>query len=177
MKKTVSRILWGLEGVLLIIVGIVCLWQPDAALAGLSLLLGLTLLAAGIVEIVVYAQAKGVMTGAGWYLVDGILTILLSLFLLWNQAFTTLTLPFIFGMWLMFSGVTTIVSSLDQKAIGTPSWGWFLVLGIILTVFGFIAFCDPFSSAVALGIIVGVFLIMEGVVCIVRAFFAHHFFQ
>ena len=37
----------------------------------------------------IFARGNRYMAGAGWFLLDGILTVLLSLFLLFHQAFTT----------------------------------------------------------------------------------------
>lgn len=99
MNRTVSRVLWIIAGVLLMIAGIYCLCNPDVGLLTLSIYLGLAMLISGIVDIVIFAKCNRDMMGAGWFLADGILTVLLSLFLLFNQGFTLLSLPFIFSVW------------------------------------------------------------------------------
>ena len=55
MNKTLSRVLWIIAGVLLIVAGVYCFVSPDAALSGLSLILGLAMLFSGIVDIVIFA--------------------------------------------------------------------------------------------------------------------------
>ena len=100
MNHILSRALWILVGALLIVAGVVCLAAPGITAAGLALFFGVVMLCSGIVDIAVYASGRNGMVGAGWFLVDGILTIVLSLFILCNQWFTLLTLPLIFGMWL-----------------------------------------------------------------------------
>ena len=137
MNQTVSRILWVIVGVLLVIAGIFCLASPAAAIAGLSLYLGIAMLASGVVDIVIFASASGRLAGAGWFLADGIITVLLSLFVLGNQWFTALTLPFIVGMWLLFSGISTFVHSFELRRLGISGWGWFTALGLILAAAGF----------------------------------------
>ena len=87
------RILNVAAGVLLIAAGIYCLCNQDVALLSAGLLLGIFLLLSGVAEIVVFAAASGVMLGSGWLLLDGILTVIMSLFLLFNQWFTMLSLP------------------------------------------------------------------------------------
>ena len=111
MNKTLSRVLWVIAGVLLIAAGVYCFVSPDVALSGLSLMLGLAMLFSGIVDIVIFATAQRFMLGSGWFLMDGIFTVLLAVFLLCNQSFTMLSLPFIFGMWLLFGGISRFVSS------------------------------------------------------------------
>lgn len=123
MSKTFSRVLWIISGVLLILCGILCLSRPVVALAAISLFLGLSMLFSGIVDIVIFARGRDRMVGSVWFLVDGILTVLLSLFVLFDQAFTALSLPFIFGMWLLFSGVSKFVNSFDLRRLGRPGAG------------------------------------------------------
>ena len=78
MNKTLSRVLWIIAGVLLIVAGVYCFVSPDAALSGLSLILGLAMLFSGIVDIVIFASSRRFMLGSGWFLLDGIFTVLLK---------------------------------------------------------------------------------------------------
>ena len=66
MNKTLSRVLWIIAGVLLIVAGVYCFVSPDAALSGLSLILGLAMLFSGIVDIVVFASSRRLVP-AGFY--------------------------------------------------------------------------------------------------------------
>ena len=171
--KTLSRVLWIIAGILLIIAGIFCLKSPATAIAGLSLYLGIAMLFSGMVDIVIFASASGQIAGAGWFLADGIITVLLSLFILGDQWFTALTLPFIFGMWLLFSGISTFSNSFELKRLGIPGWGWLTALGIILAVVGFFSFMDPFASVAAMTVMVGVFLVLQGILSILRGCLSH----
>ena len=175
MSKTVSRILWVVAGVLLMADGVICLAWPGVALTTLAVFLGIVMLISGAVDIVIFAKGHTYMHGSGWFLADGILTVILALFILFNQAFTMLTLPFIFGMWLLFSGISKIVNSFDLKMIGVRGWGWFLALGILFVVGGFLSFLDPVAGALTLGAVTGVILILQGIGSILRAFFSGRF--
>lgn len=117
------------------------------------------------------------MLGAGWLLLDGILTILLSLFLLFNMGFTALALPYIFGMWVMFSGISKFVNSFDLRRFGVRGWGWIMALGIVMTIVGFAAFLDPVLSALAMTVIMGVMFIMSGISDIVHAILSNRFLK
>ena len=169
MNQKVSRVLWIIAGVLLIIVGIYCLLNPDVGLLSLSLYIGIAMLISGIIDIIIFAKWNGKMFGAGWFLADGILTVLLALFLLFNQAFTMLSLPFIFSMWLLFSGINQFVNSFELQTFGVRGWGWLTALGVLLAVVGFFSLFDPIANLFALSILVGILLICEGVAAIVRA--------
>ena len=163
------RILNVAAGVLLIAAGIYCLCNQDVALLSAGLLLGIFLLLSGVAEIVVFAATSGVMLGSGWLLLDGILTVIMSLFLLFNQWFTLLSLPFIFTVWLMFSGISRFVSAFDLHALGVRGWGWVLAVGILLMAAGFICMMDPWVSVAAIGVTVGLVFLLEGVSAVVYA--------
>lgn len=161
--STKSMRIWSIiSGALLIAAGIYCLCNQDVAVMSAGLLLGVFMLISGIAEIVVFAGTSGLL-GSGWLLLDGVLTVILSLFLLLNQWFTLMSLPFLFTAWLLFSGVSRFVSAFDLKALGVRAWGWVLALGIVLTVAGFVCMMDPWVSVAAMGVTVGVVFLLEGV--------------
>ena len=168
--KTIS-ILNVLSGILLIAAGIYCLCHQDVAVMSVGLMLGLFMFIAGIAEIIVFAATKGVLPGSGWLLLDGILTVIMSLFLLFNRWFTLLSLPLLFTLWLMFSGISKFVSAFDLRSLGVKSWGWVLALGIILTAAGFICMLDPWVSVAAIGITVGIVFLLEGISLIAYTLF------
>ena len=172
MSRTTSRVLWVIAGVLLVMAGIVCLRNPGAALTSMTMILGVAMLFSGIVDIVIFATAHNYMAGSGWFLLDGILTVLLSLFVLGNGWFTALTLPFIFGMWLIFSGIPKFVNSFDLQRLGVRGWGWFTAIGVLLACAGFFSFLSPIASLVAMTTVVGVFLILQGIASSVRGCFS-----
>ena len=169
MRTKTVRILNIVAGILLIAAGIYCLCNEDVAVLSAGLMLGVFMLAAGIAEIVVFAGTSGVLIGSGWLLLDGVLTVIMSLFLLFNQWFTLLSLPFIFTVWLVFSGISRFVSAFDLHALGVRGWGWVLAVGILLMVAGFICMMDPWVSAAAVGVTVGLVFLLEGISAIVCA--------
>lgn len=158
-----------IAGVLLIAAGVYCLCNQDIAALTAGLMVGIFMLVSGVIEIVVFVATSGVLFGSGWLLLDGILTVILSLFLLFNQWFTLLSLPFLFTIWLLFSGISRFVSAFDLRALGVRAWGWVLAIGILLIVGGFVCMMDPWVSVVAIGVTVGLVFILEGVSAIVCA--------
>ena len=111
------------------------------------------MLASGIIEIVVFAATSRLLIGSSWLLLDGVLTVILSLFLLFNKWFTMLSLPFLFALWLLFSGSSRFVSAFDLKALGVRNWGW----------------VDPWVGITAVGMTVGLVFLLEGVSSIIYA--------
>jgi len=169
MSSKPMKILNIISGVLLIAVGIYCLCNQDIAAMTAGLMVGIFMLVSGMIEIIVFAATSGVMFGSGWLLLDGVLTVILSLFLLFNQWFTMMSLPFLFTLWLLFSGISRFVSAFDLRAFGVRGWGWVLAIGVILMIAGFICMMDPWVSVAAIGLTVGLVFLLEGVSSIVYA--------
>lgn len=169
MTSKAMRVLNIVSGVLLILIGIYCLCNQDIAAETAGLIVGIFMLASGIMEIVVFAATSRLLMGSGWLLLDGVLTVILSLFLLFNEWFTMLSLPFLFTLWLLFSGISRFVSAFDLKALGVRKWGWVLAVGIILMIAGFICMMDPWVSITAVGMTVGLVFLLEGVSSIIYA--------
>ena len=105
MTSRTMRILNIISGILLIAAGIYCLCNQDVAAMSAGIILGLFMLASGVVMIVIYSGTRRFILGAGWLLLDGIITVIFSLFLLTNQWLSMMSLPFMLTVWLILSGV------------------------------------------------------------------------
>lgn len=171
MKNIGVRILWLICGVLMVIAGIVCLGNRGLAYATLTMMVGIIMLMSGISDIVMYANCRTTVVGAGWFLADGILTVLLAFIMLFDQFFTAMVIPFIFSFWLMMTGITRLINSFDLKKLGFSGWGWLLALGILMIAFGFISLFSPVATALALGMMVGIVFVFEGVNAVFKAIF------
>ncbi len=158
-----------IAGVLLIAAGVYCLCNQDIAALTAGLMVGIFMLVSGVIEIVVFVATSGVLFGSGWLLLDGILTVILSLFLLFNQWFTMMSLPLLFTVWLLFSGISRFVSAFDLRAFGVRGWGWVLAIGILLILAGFLCMMDPWVSVAAIGLTVGLVFLLEGISSIIYA--------
>ncbi|HIS03379.1 MAG TPA: DUF308 domain-containing protein [Candidatus Pullichristensenella avicola] len=163
MRSGTMRVLSVIAGALLIGAGVVCLCNQETAVLSAGLILGVCMLISGVIQIVLFARGRLLFFRSAWLLLDGVLTVLLSLFLLFNEAFTLLSLPLLFAFWLLFSGVSRIVSAVDLRALGARRWGWALAGGVVLLFAGFVGLMDPWLSMQALGVTLGATFILEGV--------------
>ena len=162
MRRGTLRAFSIVAGVLLIIAGVICLCNQETAVFSAGIMLGVFMLVSGIVEIALFIWGREFYFGSAGLLLDGILAVLLSLFLLFNRAFTLLSLPVLFAVWLLFTGVMRIVGSVELRALGMRRWGLITILGVILLVAGFIGLMDPWLSVQALGVTLGLSFILEG---------------
>jgi uncharacterized membrane protein HdeD (DUF308 family) len=108
-------------------------------------------------------------SGRGWFIALGVVLFILGLVALYNAIDATLVTTIIVGWLLVIAGVANIVGAFMSGAGG---W-WRLLqgaLGILYIVVGFDIIADPLAGAITLTIVIGAFLIADGVFRIVASF-------
>ncbi len=157
---------WSLlvAGILLIIVGVWTIFTPFASLMSLAVLISVAMLVSGISEIAVFFLGRGRMR-SGWMLAGGALSALLGLWLLIGRGYEALTvaIPFVFGIWIMFAGITRAVGSFELKSAEVDGWGWMLALGILQALMGVLLLFSPVMSAAVCSAVISVTFISRGI--------------
>lgn len=116
--RTAGGAVWGLLlGMVYAAVGIYMLMRPVAGLAGLTLALGAYLFMEAILEFTLWWRTRP-MAGAGWLMVDGVVTLILSV-LIWmtwpsNSPWVIGTL---LGISMIFSGSSRLMLLLAAKRV------------------------------------------------------------
>ena len=177
LKNSMTRVLWIIAGILLILSGVTLLLNPDVSLLSMAGMIGFVILLSGIFDLAIYFSFSKSMLGAGWQLLDGILGVIIGFMFLGNNVLVAAVLPYIFGMWLLFSGISKFVSSFDLRALGIRGWGWCTAIGALLALAGFLAFLDPVSDLIAISVLVGLLLVFQGIVSLLRALFSHRLWR
>lgn len=103
----------------------------------------------------------------GWYLVFGIVLIVLGMIAIGSSFLMTVASVFFFGWLLIVGGVMEVVHAFWHKR-----WAGFfldLLTGILYIVAGWMMVTNPAESALLLTLIIAMFLVFEGVFRIVAA--------
>ena len=166
MKHNSIKFMWLVCGIILVFAGIVALFNPSGAISAIAYVLALALLLSGIAQIIVFATTHDTVFGNIWVLLEGLLNILIAVLLLCNRFLAEAAIPAIFGMWLMVSGITRTIFSIDLRKLDMSGWGWMLLVGILCILVGFFSFFHPFVAGMALGILVGILFILQGILSI-----------
>jgi uncharacterized membrane protein HdeD (DUF308 family) len=152
-------------GAVSIVVGVFLLLDLFTAVATVALLAAVGLVVTGISELVSagrYRQTLGIIAGAV-LVVGGILAAAWPSITLW-------VLAVIVGIGLIVSGVVRIMGALSLRVEG---WGWLFTGGLVSVVIGVIALVWPGATILALGILLGLRMIMFGVSEIMFALALH----
>ena len=124
--------LYMLTGILSIIAGIIVFCNPIESYLTLSIMFGILMLFSGIVELVVSATSRNYFTTRGYSIVNGILNLILGIFLCCYPRVTMLALPVILGVWMLLNSFTIIGLGSDMDSFRVRGSGWVIAGGVIL---------------------------------------------
>ena len=159
---------WGLflaVGILMVIFGFLIVLFPVAGTLTIDFLIGILLLIAGLSQIVLAFKAKK-WTGFLVTLILGIIYAIAGLFLLFNPLAGVITITLILGIFLLIDGLFRIILAFTVRQ--EHDWEWLVFGGIVSIILGILILMSwPESSAVVLGLLFGIAMIMGGVVNVV----------
>ena len=170
MIKTSTKILLAVAGILLIVLGIVCIANPAATLFSTAWMIGCLTLVSGIAELIFTFKTQAFLPNSGTRMLSSILQILLGIFFLGHNLFVTISLPIIFASWILIEGIIVAVQSFDYKQLGFSAWWSVLLLGIAGAVLGFLGLKNPDVAGTALSWIIGLGIISAGVAYLLALF-------
>lgn len=100
-----------------------------------------------------HQQQEGVPSW-GWYVVGGIIDLILGIYLIAYPMVSMEVIPFIIAFWLMFRGFSSTGYSIDLKRYGTRDWGWYMAFGILAILCSLLILWQP-----AIGALYAVYMI------------------
>jgi uncharacterized membrane protein HdeD (DUF308 family) len=117
-SKGIGHILWKiLVAVVYLVAGASLITRPALGVAGLTLVLGIFLLAEGIADVVTYFAAR--KSGASpWMLLDGIITLVLG-FLIWDRwpSSSLWVIGTFVGISMVMTGITRLMMALAARKV------------------------------------------------------------
>lgn len=147
-------------GVLMIIAGVIALLSVFMATVATVIWVGAMMIVSGVFEIVHGFQLKSWGRFFLW-IVIGLLYIVAGFIAFMNPILASSVLTLMLGFGLVFAGVMRIVLAMQMRT--GAAWGWVVFSGAITLLLGAIIVLHwPVSSLYALGIFLGVDLIIAG---------------
>src|SRR6516225_8505992 len=104
----------------------------------------------------------------GWIIALGVVYVIAGLIALGSVVMATVVSVFVVGIMMLIAGVAEVVNAFQVK-----SWGRFLfwlLLGALYIVAGFVTFENPLLAAAFLTLILGIALVASGIMRIILAF-------
>jgi uncharacterized membrane protein HdeD (DUF308 family) len=153
----------GVEGAVLVVLGIAALVFPVLAGVAAAVLFGWILIVIGVAG-VVSALSTRPHVHLGWSLVSSILALVAGLIVAFFPLAGAMTLVFVVAAWLVLDGISSLMIGLDLRRRGRHPWRWQIVSAVVDWLLAILALSlGPVGGAVLIGFVVGVDLIMGGV--------------
>jgi len=158
-----------IEGIVLVILGLAAVIVPPIASVAVTVMLGWMFFIAGLAALLMTFWARQA-PGFIWSLLSAILGIAAGIILLTRPAESTLTLTVVVGIYFLAEGVATIMYALQHRKELSQRWSWMAFSGLMdIAVAFFIISGLPGSAAWAIGILVGINLLIGGTSLIAMA--------
>lgn len=167
-KKWISKAISALNSILLIVLGILVMCAREYLAWSLGIVLGVMLIAIGIVTIIYAVVIKKMILGSGWLIIQGILSIVLGIVLTTIKDASVSFVSFIMATWLVIRGVSKMWDSTTLRRFRVPSWRLTLLLGVLYFTLGFMMYFLNGLASDVIAIIIGSFAIASGLLNIVE---------
>jgi len=165
-------VLFLIEGIILVVLGLIAIIVPPIATLAVELLFGWLFLLSGIVGLITTFWMRDA-PGFWWSLLSGVLGIAAGIVLLVWPLSGVLSLTLVLIVFFTIEGIASIMYALEHKRELSGRWGFMLASGIIdLIIAAIILFGLPGSAAWALGLLVGINLAFGGAALIAMALHA-----
>lgn len=159
-----------LLGILYLFAGLWVFRTPIESFITLSILFSAFILVSGIFEITFSLVGRKEIPGWGWYLIGGILDLIIGALLLAHPQMTIVVLPFFVGFWLLFRSVMAIGFAFQLNSYGVTGWGWLLFIGILTLIFSILLLANPIFAGLSIIFMTGSAFLFMGIFRIFLAF-------
>jgi uncharacterized membrane protein HdeD (DUF308 family) len=158
-----------LQGVVMLILGVLAVAVPAAATVVVEIYVGWLFLISGAVGLVAMFSA-GNLPAFLWSLVTAALSVVAGILLIGSPAEGVASLTLVLTAFFIAEGVWQIVTSIAYRDVLARTWGWMLLSGLSdLALAAIIILGWPTTAAWVVGLLAGVNLITSGFAIVMAA--------
>lgn len=160
-----------IAGILCIAAGICVFVFPVESYVVLSILFGIVMLLTGVGQLIIASTSGNYLMMRGYFIVGGIMDLILGIFLCVYPGVTLVVLPFMMGLWLMYHSFILIAFGGDMDTFKVSGSASMIILGILVLVLSIFVLLNPFSAGVVTVLVVaGAGLLLLGITfCVLAA--------
>ena len=157
------------EAIGLVLLGALAIFLPLFATITITIILGWIFLASGMIGLITTFGARKA-PGFWWSLLSALIAIAVGLILLAQPVAGALSLTMVLIVFFVVEGIASGMYALEHRRELSGRWEWMLISGIIdLILAGIIFVGFPGTAGWALGLLVGVNMILGGVALVAMA--------
>lgn len=144
--------------------------SPQDSYLTLSILFSLSFLVSGIIETFFALQNTKNLNGWGWYLVSGLISLIMGIFLLMYPALSMFILPLVVGFTLLFRSFELLGFAFEEKEAGVLNWGNLAIVSVLSIILSFILIANPVFTGISLVVFTGLAFISTGISSVILSF-------
>jgi len=162
-------VLFLIEGIVLVVLGLLAIAVPPIASLAIAIFLGWLFLISGIVGLITTFWIRP-LPGFWWSLVSALLAIAVGVVLIGWPVRGVLSLTLMLIVFFLIEGIASIMFALEHRRQLSGRWGWMLASGIVDLILAAIIFLGlPGTAAWAIGLLAGINLVFGGAAMIAMA--------
>jgi len=155
-------------GIISVVLGAIAIIVPPLASVTITYLVGILLLI-GAVAYVAEAISRGSTGHRIWSAVLAVLYVFAGVWLIVNPVSGTITLTWILAIFFLLIGVLRLIAGISSRG-KVPNSGWTIVNGVLSILIALLVIGNlPSSAAWAIGLLVGIQLLFDGIALIATA--------
>ena len=172
MKIEIKKILWPslVSSLVILILGFLLVFQSEVTLMTISYIIGAILFAIGIIAMIRFFTNKSEDSLSQLNIVYGIICILAGIFFVKEPKMIGSIIPVVLGIGIIINSSIKVQQALVLRNVKNKYWTISLVISLLSLVCGVVLLFNPFSGAVVLTKIIGIFLILYAVLDLVNTF-------
>ena len=156
-----------LSGILMVLTGAFCFMNPGQTFLSLAFIVGLVMVLNGLIHALAYFIGRGLYNKGdnnGWILTDALITLLLGILVLCNQLVADTAIPMVFGMWMLVSGILRVEAATHiNKEKKRSNFRVTMATGVLTVLVGIFGFINPLVMWMTTAVLLGMFMVMQGV--------------
>jgi len=158
-----------ISSILFLIIGIILLTSPITTLNIITYVIELMLIVWGTITIINYVRVESKHDIFGCGFIQGVVCVLLALFLIVNSKIVVTILPICIGIWMLLGSISRIQIAIKLNAWGQKiNWLHILLTALMFTV-GLLIICNPFATAAVIVQMLGIGIIVYTIMDIIQS--------
>ncbi|MDD6620534.1 MAG: DUF308 domain-containing protein [Eubacteriales bacterium] len=145
------------------VMGIVLLARPGETLYVVSMICGITMIALGVGALISYFVKDRNML----LIILAVISVIMGIIVCVKYKSIVSILLFLFGLFILISGIVDLITSIDVKRYGFGDWIVSFLMSLVTAVLGLLIVVNPFSSSLAVIRLLGISLLVYAVLDII----------
>ena len=152
-----------IAGLLCLVMGIVVFVFPLQSYVTLAILFGVMMMVVGAIQLIIASTSANYLTMRGYFVVGGVLDLMLGIFLCIYPGVTLVALPLMLGVWMLYNSFIIIAFGGDMETFRLGGSGLVVAGGVILLLLSVLVLLNPLGAGIPTVIIIaGIGLLVLG---------------